>query len=162
MTTSLVILGLLVSPCLALYAWATITGRPVNTRFGAALGLSVVFIFTGVGHFIRTEPMSEMLPPWVPNRVALIYLTGLLEFVLAAGLLIPRLRRLAAWGCISVLVLFFPANIYAAFNKVGLGGHLWGPVYLLIRAPLQLILIAWAYWLVARRESRTALKGEQP
>jgi uncharacterized membrane protein len=50
-----------------------------------------------------------------------------------------------------MLVLFFPANIYAAFTRVDMGGHAWGPVYLLIRAPLQLVLIGWAYGFVARK-----------
>lgn len=120
-----------------------------------------MFVFAGVGHFARTEPMLEMLPPWVPYRIALIYLTGIVEFVLAAALLLPRFRRLAGWVCISVLVLFFPANIYAAFNQVGMGGHLWGPVYLWVRAPLQLILIGWAYWFVVRKRSLTSTEGER-
>ena len=120
---------------------------------GAVIGLSLTFMFFGVGHFARTEPMSEMLPPsWVPYRVALVYLTGLLEWILAVALLIPRFRRLAGWACIAVLVLFLPVNIYAALNKVGMGGHLWGPVYLFVRVPLQFVLVGWAYWFVGRRQ----------
>ncbi len=119
---------------------------------GAVIGLSLAFMFFGVGHFARTEPMSEMLPPWVPYRVALVYLTGLLEWILAVALLIPRFRRLAGWACIAVLVLFLPVNIYAALNKVGMGGHLWGPVYLFVRVPLQFVLVGWAYWFVGRRQ----------
>jgi uncharacterized membrane protein len=92
------------------------------------------------------DPAEEcvFVAPRRRYRVALIYLTGVLEFALAALLLLPRFRRAAAWACIVVLILFFPANIYAALERVGMGGHLWGPVYLLIRAPLQLILIGWA------------------
>ncbi len=109
-------------------------------------------MFFGVGHFARTEQMAEMLPLWVPYRVALIYLTGILEWALAAALLIPGTRRLAGWACIAILVLFLPANIYAALNRVGMGGHLWGPVYLLVRVPLQIVLVGWAYWFVGRRQ----------
>jgi hypothetical protein len=32
-------------------------------------------------------------------------------------------------------------GVYAAANSLGMGGHQWGPIYLLIRAPLQLLLI---------------------
>jgi uncharacterized membrane protein len=34
---------------------------------------------------------------------------------------------------------------------VDIGGHAAGPAYLLIRLPLQLILIAWAWWFGVRR-----------
>jgi uncharacterized membrane protein len=42
-------------------------------------------------------------------------------------------------------VVFFPANIYAAIKGNGLGEHQWRLIYLLIREPLQQILIVWAY-----------------
>ena len=50
-----------------------------------------------------------------------------------------------------MLVAFFPANIYAALNHVPMGGHAWGPVYLLVRAPVQLIILAWTYVFVIRQ-----------
>jgi uncharacterized membrane protein len=69
-----------------------------------------------------------------------------LELAIAAGFLIPRYRRLAGWAAAAVLVLFFPANVYAAMNHVPMGGHAWGPAYLLIRAPLQAVILLWVYW----------------
>jgi len=41
-------------------------------------------------------------------------------------------------------------NIHAAFNRIEMGGHEWGPIYLLIRVPLQLILIGWTWWMAVR------------
>ena len=96
-----------------------------------------------------------MLPPWVPFRIELVYLTGLLELLIGIALFIPRYQPLAAKIAIVVFVAFFPANIYAALNSIGLGGHEWGPVYLLIRGPLQIILIAWAYFLCAKGHSNS-------
>jgi hypothetical protein len=32
-----------------------------------------------------------------------------------------------------------------------MGGHEWGPVYLLIRAPLQAIIVFWVYWFTIRQ-----------
>ncbi len=150
MTTPIIILGLLTIPYLGFQIWSRATGQSLQSNLGAVVGLSIAFLFFGIGHFAQTDPMAEMLPPWVPLRVQLIYLTGVIEWALAAALLMPRWRRLAAWVCIAVLVAFFPANIYAAVNSTGMGGHQWGPVYLLIRGPLQAILIAWTYWFVAR------------
>ena len=66
------------------------------------------------------------------------------------ALFIPRLQASASALAMACLIVFFPANVYAAVNSTGLGGHQWGPVYLLIRLPLQLILLAWSYWLCWR------------
>jgi uncharacterized membrane protein len=103
-----------------------------------------------MGHFVQTEPMSDMLPDWVPQRVLLIYLTGLLEFAIAVGFFLPKYRRITGWVAAVILVAFFPANIYAAINHVPMGGHAWGPVYLLIRAPLQAMILLWVYWFTIR------------
>ena len=139
MITPLVMLALMISPWLVL-----------RTRAAGAFGLGILFIFTGAGHFIQTEPMAQMLPELVPYRVPLVYLTGVLEFAIAAGFCVPATRRLAGWAAAAVLVLFFPANIYAAFAYVPMGGHAWGPVYLLIRAPLQAAIVAWVWWFTLR------------
>ena len=139
MITPLLMLALMVSPWLLL-----------RTRAAGALGVGLLFIFTGVGHFIQSAPMAQMLPEFVPFRMPLVYLTGLLEFAIAAGFFIPATRRLAGWAAAAVLVLFFPANVYAAFAQVPMGGHAWGPVYLLIRAPLQAAIVAWVWWFPLR------------
>jgi uncharacterized membrane protein len=140
MTTPLIMLALMVAPFVV-----------YRSRAAGAAGLGLLFFFTGSGHFLQTEAMAQMLPPWVPAPVALVYLSGVLEFALAIGFLIPETRRSAGWMAAAVLVLFFPANIYAALNHIPMGGHAWGPVYLLVRAPLQLAILLWAYWFTLRR-----------
>jgi hypothetical protein len=40
-----------------------------------------------------------------------------------------------------------------------MGGHAWGPVYLLVRAPLQLAILTWAYWFTLRRPE-SALRAQ--
>lgn len=148
MTTPIIMLALMLGPWLAR-----------RTPAAGIIGLSVLFFFTGSGHFLQTEAMAQMLPPWVPAPVALVYLTGVLEFAIAIALLLPETRRAAGWIAAAVLVLFFPANIYAAINHVPIGGHAWGPVYLLVRAPLQLAILAWVYRFTLRRP-RAALARE--
>lgn len=151
MTTPIIMLVLMSLPYLAVRSLAAITHRVYDARGAGAIGLSLLFMFTGLGHFVQTEPMTQMLPPWVPARVALIYFTGLVEFVIALGFLIPRRRRITGWIAGAVLIAFFPANIYAALNHVPMGGHAWGPVYLLIRAPLQVAILFWVYWFTIRQ-----------
>ena len=150
MTTPLLILAILLSPLLLALAFARLTGKQIEIRKYAFWGLGCAFVFFAIGHFVKTQGMVEMLPAWVPARVMLIYVTGVLELLIGATLFMPSYQVPAARAATAVLVLFFPANIYAALNATGLGGHQWGPVYLLIRAPLQLLLIAWA-WLFCIR-----------
>lgn len=149
MVTPAIMLALMLAPYLAAAMLNRIGGYRFNLRNAAAAGLGILFIFTGVGHFVQTGPMAQMLPPWVPERVALVYLSGILEFAIAAALFLPRFRRAA--GAAAALVLFFPLNVYAAFNHVPLGGHAWGPTYLMVRAPLQAIILAWAAWFIVRK-----------
>jgi uncharacterized membrane protein len=153
MTTIFLMLLLMMGPYVATRVLSAISRREFNPRRAAAFGLTLLFAFTGTGHFIQTEPMAQMLPPWVPARTFLVYATGLLEFAIAAGFLMPRTRRLTGWAAAAALVLFFPANIYAAFHHVPMGGHVEGPAYLLIRAPLQFILLFWIYWFTIRRRA---------
>lgn len=149
MTTPLIVLSILLLPLIVSIALST-RYPGVDARSGGIVGLAIAFVFFGIGHFAQTAPMAEMLPAWVPFRVPIIFATGVLEWLLAVGLLVPRFRPQIGWACLGVLVAFFPANIYAAVNSIGMGGHQWGPVYLLIRAPLQLVLIAWTYWFAIR------------
>jgi uncharacterized membrane protein len=146
MTTPAIILGLLMTPLLivGVINWLAHSVIASPTLAGR-LGITLVFLFTGIGHFIKTEPMAEMLPPWVPVRIPLVYAAGFMEFAAAIGVLIPRSRLLVGWFVIVMLLTFLPVNVYAAANHIGMGGHQWGPIYLLIRVPLQAILIAWVW-----------------
>jgi len=122
--------------------------RPTILAAAGALGLGLLFMFTASGHFVQAAAMVQMLPPWVPARLPLVHATGVLEIAIAAGLFFARTRRVAAWAAAAVLVLFFPANIYAALHHAPMGGHAWGPVYLLVRAPLQAAILLWTLWVV--------------
>jgi uncharacterized membrane protein len=150
-TTPIIMLVLMTVPYLLVRAFSAVARRELDARGAAAIGAGILFIFTGVGHFLQTEPMAQMLPPWVPGRTLLVYLTGILELAIGVGFFVPRARRFAGWVAAGVLVLFFPANIYAAVNHIPMGGHAWGPVYLLIRAPLQAIILFWVYWFTIRQ-----------
>lgn len=151
MTTPVIMLVLMTAPCLVARILSAVTDRDFDVRGAAAVGLGLLFIFTGIGHFVRTEPMVQMLPPWVPERMLLVYLTGMLEFAIAIGFFVAKTRRFTGWIAAAVLVLFFPANIYAAIGHAPMGGHAWGPVYLLVRAPVQVMILFWVYWFTIRQ-----------
>jgi uncharacterized membrane protein len=81
-----------------------------------AVGPAVMFVMTGVAHFVPAmrRDMIAIVPPRLPAAGLLVTITGVLELVGAAGMLYPP-TRVAAAVCLFVLMLvMFPANIYAA------------------------------------------------
>jgi uncharacterized membrane protein len=81
-----------------------------------AVGLAAMFVLTGVAHFVppMRRDMIAIVPPPLPAPGALVTITGALELVGAAGLLYPP-TRIAAAACLFLLMLImFPANVYAA------------------------------------------------
>jgi uncharacterized membrane protein len=81
-----------------------------------AVGLAAMFVLAGVAHFV--EPMRRdmiaIVPPRLPAPGSLVTVTGVLELVGAAGLLYPP-TRIAAAVCLFLLMLvMFPANVYAS------------------------------------------------
>ena len=143
----LFLLLLLVVPYLILtLVGKSVSGFQMSRVNRARVGLSLFFIFTALGHFIRSEEMATMLPLAVPYRVELIYLTGIFELLGAIGVWIPRLTRLTGLLLIIMLIGILPANIYSALQRVDFGGHDAGPLYLLVRVPFQLFVIWWTYF----------------
>jgi uncharacterized membrane protein len=81
-----------------------------------AVGLAAMFILTGFAHFappLRRD-LIAIVPPRLPVPGWLVTITGVLELLGAAGLLLP-VTRVAAAVCLLVLMLaMFPANVYAS------------------------------------------------
>ena len=81
-------------------------------------------------------------------------MSGVFEVAGGIGVLIPRLRSLAGWGLVALLVAVFPANLHMALNPELFSDA--SPFALYSRLPIQLLLIAWAYW--ATRPDATAMQ----
>jgi uncharacterized membrane protein len=81
-----------------------------------AIGLAAMFVVTGVAHFVRPlrAALIAIVPPKLPARGLLVTLTGVLEFLGAAGLVVPATRVAAAVCLLLLMLAMFPANIYAA------------------------------------------------
>lgn len=106
--------------------------------------MSLFYTAAGINHFINPNFYLRMMPPYLPLHLELVYLSGLIEIALGIAIAIPRVRRLAAWGIIALLIAVYPANIHMAlhpelfpeFSRLGL----------YLRLPVQILFIAWAYW----------------
>ena len=138
---------------LATFAISLLATKLIANRYDFALAgviaMSVMLVFTSIGHFVFTKGMLMMIPGFIPFRKELVYITGIIEIAAAVGLLIPRIRIMTAWFLIVFFILLLPANIYAATRQVDYQkGTLDGPgtTYLWFRVPLQILFILWVYF----------------
>jgi uncharacterized membrane protein len=107
--------------------------------------LAVMFVFTAVAHFNKMRSdLAQMIPSIFPRPMLIVYITGVCEFLGAAGLLIPRFRFLAGICLILLLSGMFIANLNAALKGVTLRGRPVTPLWL--RTPMQILFIGMIWW----------------
>ncbi|MCX2575800.1 DoxX family protein [Pedobacter sandarakinus] len=110
------------------------------------------YVAAGINHFISTAFYDGIMPPWLPYHNMLIVLSGVIEIALGLLLLFSRTRQVAAILIILMLIAFLPAHIY----MIKMAPYMLGKVMVTafvawVRIPIQLMLIAWA-WYYCRRK----------
>ena len=114
-------------------------------QHSALYALAVMFVFTATAHFNKMKhDLAQMIPSSFPRPLLIVYITGVLELLGAAGLMLPQFRRLAGICLIALLVGMFIANVNAAQRGVTLRGK--PPTPLWLRAPMQILFIALLWW----------------
>jgi uncharacterized membrane protein len=105
--------------------------------------MALLYLAAGVNHFVNRKWYLRIMPPWLPYHNALNIISGLCEIAFAIMLIPQQTRSIAAWLLIALLVAIFPANIQMSINyyKKQYRGF-W---FTILRLPLQVILIWWAY-----------------
>lgn len=126
---------------------------PPESRLKVALRwlLAIAMVAVGVTHFTSPEGFVKVVPPYLPAPLLLVHLSGVAEIAGGVGILVPRVRRAAGWGLIALYVAVFPANIHMAVNQIPLGDTPAPAWALWLRLPLQIVFIAWAWWVAAAR-----------
>ncbi|NUR72827.1 MAG: hypothetical protein HOU81_18595 [Hamadaea sp.] len=118
----------------------------------AAHALAVMLFMTASAHFVpgdvtvmpTHEDLVAMVPPAVPVPSAMVYVTGVLEFLGALGLILGRTRRAAGYCLALLFVVMLPANVYAATADIPFDGAPATPLWQ--RIPEQILYIATALW----------------
>lgn len=127
--------------------------QPVSQRLGLSrrlLLLITLFALAGVTHFVMPEPFMRIVPSWIPNPRAMVYISGVAEIAGAMGLAIPSLRKVAGIGLIALLFAVFPANINMLQQARAEHASALYQAVLWMRLPLQPLLI-WLVWTAAVR-----------
>ncbi|HIW45739.1 MAG TPA: DoxX family protein [Candidatus Yaniella excrementigallinarum] len=86
-----------------------------------AIGLAAMFLLTASAHFTqpRRAGLIAIIPPKLPHPALLVTITGVLEVLGVVGLVIPPswavgVRTISALALAALMVVMFPANVYAA------------------------------------------------
>lgn len=111
------------------------------------LGLLIVFIwFMGGGlyHFITPEFFTNIMPPYIPWHLELVYISGVFEILGAIGILIPQFRQLAGNCLILLVVCVTPANLHMWLNPDQFPDV--PTAFLSIRLVVQVGLLALIWW----------------
>ena len=118
----------------------------MSARPAARWLLTGVYVFIGWVHLTHADAMLPIMPAWVPWPRQVILATGVCEWLGAAGLCLPPVRRLAGVMLALYAVCVFPANLHHALDHVvvhGLPSSWWyhGP-----RLLFQPVFVWWALW----------------
>ncbi len=108
--------------------------------------MSFMYVFIGIRHFTSPQYFLDIVPPQLPFKLFLVYLTGLIEIVGGVAILLPKTRKAGAYLLIFLLVSVFPANIYLYVSETPQSLLGISKMDALIRMPFQTPLILLAYW----------------
>ena len=102
----------------------------------------IAFVLVGMEHFRDPQKFVEIVPPYFPFALFLVYLTGAMEIAGGLGIIYPETREIAGRLMALFLIAVYPANFYMWINDVPFNGTRLSTNGHLIRAGVQLLLIA--------------------
>ena len=108
--------------------------------------LAAAYFGFGLFHLASPASFLPIMPPMIPFPREVVLFTGACELAGAAGLMLPRTRRLAGVMLALYAVCVYPANLYHAFSGIyvrHLPSSWWyhGP-----RLLAQPVLVWWALY----------------
>ncbi len=119
-------------------------GMVKSLKFFSIYFMGLFYLSIGIKHFTDPDWFVRIVPPILPYKIELVYISGFFEVVFGILLVIKHTRYYAGIGLIILLIAVYPANIYLALTN---GAALdttpfiaWG------RLPFQFVFIGLAYW----------------
>ena len=111
------------------------------------LGLYImasIYIIAGIMHFVMPKMYMRVMPKYLPNHKALVYISGIVEILLGIGLCFPNTKSISLYLLIAMLAVFLiTVHFYMlSSEKAAAGLPKW---VLILRIPLQFGLMYWAY-----------------
>ena len=95
----------------------------------------------GIEHFRDPQKFVDIVPPYLPFPLFLVYLTGLMEIACGLGIIYPETRIMAGRFMVLFLLAVYPANFYMWTNDVPFNGTRLTTNGHLVRLFVQFLLI---------------------
>lgn len=105
------------------------------------------FTVNGVLHLVKPSLFEPIMPPWVPAHREMIVWSGYAELACAAGLAVPRTRKVAALASTGLLLGVYPANVQMTVDALE-GDNRALQAVSIARLPLQwpMVRAMWRTW----------------
>ena len=117
-------------------------------KYFSILVMSLFYVNVGIKHFTDPYWFLNIIPPLLSFiGLELVYISGIFEILFGTMLIIPKTRKLAAYGLILLLIVVYPANLYLAFYEEPqklIGITTFAASW--VRLPIQFIFLGLAYW----------------
>ena len=109
--------------------------RFATAAFGGA------YIWIGVQHFTNTAWFEPIVPAVLGDPSLWVLVTGVIEVLIGAGMLLPRTRAYAALTSVLFLLAVYWANLNMWVNDIPLDGTTYGYGWHVLRLLAQLAMI---------------------
>ncbi len=118
----------------------------VKGLLAVLLGLGMAA--SGVMHFVDPDWFEPLVPARLGNAIAWVYVSGVAEIGIGIALLVDRGHRRQAGTALAVLlVVLYVGNLNMWVNDISVGETGLSTTGHLIRAGVQVLLIAAALWI---------------
>ncbi|WP_418152524.1 hypothetical protein AB8615_00955 [Litorimonas sp. RW-G-Af-16] len=97
-------------------------------------------------HFVHVDSFVAIVPPLFPLPKLIVWVTGVMELIMAVMILCPHYRANVGVILSLYLLAVLPANIYMAVAEIGFGDIVTSQGALWFRVFLQFPLIALILW----------------
>ena len=111
-----------------------------SLRFATAV-FGGAYIWIGVQHFTNTAWFEPIVPAVLGDPSLWVLLTGAIEVLIGAGLLLPRTRAYAALTSVLFLLAVYWANLNMWVNDIPLDGTTYGNGWHVLRLLAQVGMI---------------------
>jgi uncharacterized membrane protein len=108
--------------------------------------LAAFFLVAGALHFLMDTVFAQIVPPFLPYPIAIVWGTGVMEICFGAALLTGRFLPQTGLLLSLYLLAVLPANIYMAMAGIDFGNDHLTPAVLWARVALQFPLVAFVLW----------------
>jgi uncharacterized membrane protein len=105
------------------------------------------FILIGISHLREPKKFVDIVPPYLPYALFLVYLTGVMEIAGGIGIINPETRVISGRLLATFLIAVFPANIYMWTHDVAFNGTKLTTTQHILRSFIQIFLIFMALFL---------------